>query len=295
MTGLRKLFTVALLFHPWLTASTDGREPRAEQERTNVDRLSLGDLASYRAALWGRATRDDARPSDAPVRVGFRDLWERPEAFQGRRVIVHGRVERNFRQGPVGDFPPLAEVWATSPAGDPFCLVFPPSGPIRRSDLRHDVDSPHVTDRGHEPITTSTGVPERGRAVRFTGTFLKMVRYTASDGERIAPLIVGDRPPTSEPAGTNSREPACSKIGEVLRAIGGTPLIPGAGGDRWAWSPARWALGLVLAAIAAGVLAWRHPGTIRRGIQPAIRNQQRGRGAPDAPPRFVEPADDSSE
>ena len=39
-------------------------------------------------------------------------------------------------------------------------------------------------------------MPEPGRMVRFTGTFLKMVRYAGGDGARLAPLIVGDQPPT---------------------------------------------------------------------------------------------------
>ena len=33
--------------------------------------------------------------------------------------------------------------------------------------------------------------------VRFTGTFLKMVRYAGGDGARLAPLIVGDRLPVA--------------------------------------------------------------------------------------------------
>ena len=57
--------------------------------------------------------------------VGFRELWDHPETYRGRRVQVEGRVVRRFRQGAFGTFPPLDEVWAVSPAGDPFCLVFP--------------------------------------------------------------------------------------------------------------------------------------------------------------------------
>ena len=47
-------------------------------------------------------------------------------------------------------------------------------------------------------------VPEAGRRVRFTGTFLKMVRYEGGDVPRLAPLVVGDRVPSvvvSESAG----------------------------------------------------------------------------------------------
>ena len=87
--------------------------------------LSLADLAKYRAALAGKATADDAKSSDTPARVSFKDLWNRPDALRGRRVILEGRVQRIFRQGPVGSFPALAEIWIASPAGDPFCLVVP--------------------------------------------------------------------------------------------------------------------------------------------------------------------------
>ena len=83
--------------------------------------------------------------------MSFKDLWNRPDAFRGRRVTVEGRVQRIFRQGPVGSFPALAEIWIASPAGDPFCLVVP----------------------------QAAGVPKLGQTVRFTGTFLKMVRYAA--------------------------------------------------------------------------------------------------------------------
>ena len=53
-------------------------------------------------------------------------------SFEGRRITIQGRVSRIFRQGPVGSFPPLAEVWITSPAGDPFCVVCPQPGSTDR-------------------------------------------------------------------------------------------------------------------------------------------------------------------
>src|SRR5262249_55378889 len=110
-------------------AASAGQDADADRERD--DRLGLTDLAAYRAALSGKATADDARPSDPPVPVGFRDLWERPEAYRGRRVTIRGRLERTFRQGAVGTFPPLVEAWIFSTSGDPFCVVFPrPETPV---------------------------------------------------------------------------------------------------------------------------------------------------------------------
>ena len=90
--------------------------------RTTESGLTLSDLAAYRAALEGKA-----EPTGPAVAVTFRELWDHPERYQGRRVRVEGRVARRFRQGAFGTFPPLVEAWAVSPAGDPFCLVFPAS------------------------------------------------------------------------------------------------------------------------------------------------------------------------
>jgi hypothetical protein len=146
--------------------------------------LGLDDLAAYRAALIDR-TGTNAKPGGAPVSVGFRELWSHPGAYQGRRVEVRGRVVRRFRQGAFGTFPPLAEVWAVSPAGDPFCLVYPES--------------------------RKTSAPEPTGTVRFAGTFLKQVRYQGGDGPRLAPLIVGPRPPTAlEPAPSEAPRPVPS-------------------------------------------------------------------------------------
>jgi len=87
---------------------------------------------------------------------------------------------RRFRQDAFGTFPPLAEAWAVSPSGDPFCLVFPDSA--------------------------SRASPALGSPVRFVGTFLKRVRYQAGDGPRLAPLIVGGGPPVA-----SARAPAASR------------------------------------------------------------------------------------
>lgn len=139
--------------------------PRASADDTA---LGIADLAAYRAAL---TDRPGSTPEGLPVAVGFRELWNHPEAYQGRRVQVQGGVVRRFRQGAFGTFPPLTEVWAISPAGDPYCLVYP------------------------EPPARST--PEPIGTVRFVGTFLKRLRYQGGDGPRLVPLVVGPRPPAA--------------------------------------------------------------------------------------------------
>jgi hypothetical protein len=126
--------------------------------------LSLADLPEYARALRGQPEHEGPA-----VSASFRDLWDQPDRYRGRRVKVEGRVARRFRQAAVGDFPPLEEVWITSPAGDPLCLVCPaPSG---------------------RPPTSS------GALVRFEGTFLRRIEYPGGDATRLAPLIVGDQPP----------------------------------------------------------------------------------------------------
>lgn len=129
----------------------------------NGPTIAIGDLPDYRAAL------ED--PSDDPGElVPFRNLWEHPDDYKGRRVRVEGTVARRFRQGSVGMFPPLTELWVVSPTKDTFCLVFP------TPDDSEDRTGP-------------------GAAIRFDGTFLKPIRYPAADEPRVAPLIVGAHPP----------------------------------------------------------------------------------------------------
>ncbi len=129
-------------------------------------RVGLADLAAYREALSGKATAKDV-PAAEPVRpVSFRDLWDQPDAWKGHRVQVRGKLVRVFRQDAVGGFPPLVEAWLRTPRGDLFCTVFP-----------------------------TASVPEPGQDVAFRGTFLRTIQYAGSDQPRLAPWIVGDRPP----------------------------------------------------------------------------------------------------
>ncbi len=245
------------------------------------DRIGLADLAAYRAALSGKPTADDARPSDPPRPVGFRDLWEHPEAHRGRRVTIRGRLERTFRQGAVGSFPPLVEAWVFSAAGDPFCVVYP------RPDESGAEAAPAA---GSDKAKAGPGRP-----VRFTGTFLKTVRYPAGDGERLAPLIVGDRPPEPQPAAEadGGLDAPPSGAGRVFRAIGGGDGRPGEG--RRSWTLETTALGMVLAAMAALLIVRQHIRGARLDDRAVTRRRQREPATADPPLHFIDsPADDVS-
>jgi hypothetical protein len=139
--------------------------------------LALADLPAYRAAL-------ESKESGPAVPATFRELWDHPERFAGQRVRVEGTLVRRFRQGPVGQFPALVEDWATSKAGDPFCLVYP------------------------ESASAAGSTAKLGDAIRFEGTFLRRVRYRGSDTARLAPLVVGSRGPTvTKPASASASRP----------------------------------------------------------------------------------------
>jgi hypothetical protein len=189
----------------------------------SANQLTLADLAAYHEALSGKPTAADARSADPPVPAGFRDLWDQPKAdsLKGRRVVIRGRIERTFRQGAVGRFPALVQSWAFSPSGDPFCLVYP-AGSGRDPDL--------------------------GAEARFTGTFLKIVEYPASDGPRLAPLIVGDRAPVRVNKPTASARPKGEESGDRARP----------------WRSTDWMVGLLAATAVVGILALRR---LRSGIR----------------------------
>lgn len=174
------------------------------------------DLEAYRQAL---------KPGGTPAPVSFRDLWDHPDRHQGRPVRVAGRLERHFRQPARGDLPPLTEAWLLDPAGNPFCLIYP----------------------------SDPSAPGPGSKARFDGTFLRMLRYRGADAERIAPLIVGPRPPRAGPIAPTSGHPAQPEAID-------------------------WAVGLALASLVILVLGVQH---LRR---PARRPATHG-----PPPRFVDP------
>ncbi len=150
--------------------------------------LSLADLSAYRAAI------DPVKPGAPDAKpAGFRDLWDRPAEFQGRRVAIRGRVERVFHQGAVGEFPALAEVWLIDPATDPMCLVFPESP-----------DQP---------------APKPGDRVQFEGMFLRRIRYRGGDVDRLAPLVVGPGPPSVESPAAPERPGSTPPFEEVIAAV----------------------------------------------------------------------------
>lgn len=231
--------------------------------------LSLTDLAKYRAALADKATADDGTSSDTPTRVSFKDLWNRSNALRGRRVIIEGRVQRIFRQGPVGSFPALAEIWIASPAGDPFCLVIPQESGTGISPVNdHDMEGHGRRQRN----------PKLGQTVRFTGTFLKLIRYTAGDGDRLAPLVVGDQPAVAVREAAKTDRASSFTVDRVV--------------GRWTESPASWLVGLTLALVAAGVFARTHLRMpIRRNVATRLGQRSDAIG-PDPLLEFIDPRDD---
>jgi len=194
--------------------------------------LGLGDLAAYQAALRG-----PSEGAEAPVAVGFRELWDHPERFQGRRVQVSGTVVRRFRQGAYGTFPPLDEVWVVSPSGNPLCLVAP---------------------------SEKAATAKLGDTVRFVGTYLKRIQYQGGDVPRLAPLVVGDRPP------------------------GVTKAAPGPSGrGSQGWSAMDWTVGLVAVGLVVLVLGRQH---LRRPVRSPLNVD-----VPGPAPEFVQPGFEDGE
>lgn len=193
----------------------------------NGPSVSIGDLPDYRAAL------EDL--SEAPGEsIPFRELWERSEVYKGRRIRVEGTVARRFRQASVGMFPPLTELWVVSASKDPFCLVFP---------------TPDDLDDGTAP----------GSAIRFDGLFLKPIRYPAADEPRVAPLVVGARPPVPHAVDPLAGQPSRLPMGAL-----------------------DWILGVVLAGLVALLL-------LRQARSRPVRDS---RPRPAPPPSFVDSIDD---
>ncbi len=233
---------VIVLVSMILTA--EGRASCSDDDPETSHQLSLTDLAGYARALSGKPTAEGARETDPPFRVKFKDLWNRPDRFRGRRVTVEGRVMRIFRQGPLGSFPALAEVWITSPAGDPFCVVCPQGGSNGQKEAGRG-DPASVQAEEDKSEKKDSGMPAQGRVVHFTGTFLKMVRYAGADTNRLAPLIVGEGRPMPIPA----ERIESNKDGALSRAMNdGSAAI----------KLTYWALGLAVAGLVAVSLARWH-------------------------------------
>jgi hypothetical protein len=138
--------------------------------------LTSADLPKYREAL---AAASPAEPPPRPVK--FAELWRDADRFVGRRVIVEGVVVRRFGQGPIGEFPALTEAWIDAGEKNLICLAFPTTAQSR----------------------LALG---QGEGIRFSGTFLKTLRYRA-DVDRLAPLIVGAGPPERIAGGAQAADP----------------------------------------------------------------------------------------
>jgi hypothetical protein len=283
----RLRFPAAVVLSVILASGLCGRAIADDSETKG--RLTLTDLAGYRAALSGKPTADQSRAGTPPIRVTFKDLWNHNESLRGRRVTVRGRVSRIFRQGPVGSFPSLAEVWIASPVGDPFCVVFPQPESHQNSDpeLRTALEAvvggmaaPATED--HRPAVHAPAIAGLGRPVRFTGTFLKMVRYEAGDGGRLAPLVVGDQPPASlsGEAETDSSSPVESTA--TVSPVGGSSQT-GVG-----IKIAYWTIGLVLGGLGAVILARRH---LLAPVPTGVGRNATSSFVSDSSLEFIEPSD----
>ena len=153
------------------------------------------------------------RPAEA---ISFRALWSDPEKYQGRRVVVRGRLARRFSQSAVGSFPALNEDWIFDDQQNPFCVV----------SYREHAGG-NVGDR-----------------VEFAGKFLRLARYKASDGDRLAPVLVDVRgptrlvaPPPAIPANTTRWDRIMARVpGPVrrrhARPSASPPPVPAAHSDR---------------------------------------------------------------
>lgn len=170
-------------------------QPSPPPATADASALDLADLEAYREAL-----AEPAGPAEAPT--PFRQLWDRADQLRGHRVTVEGRLVRRFQQGAVGQFPPLTEGWLSLPSGDLICLVY--------------------------PVPTDSDALRLGSTVRFTGRYVKRLRYAGGDVDRVAPLIVGGGRP------------------EILRAADGPPTGPFSPFGRLDWAFGGVAAGLVV-------------------------------------------------
>ena len=151
--------------------------------------LTLADVAVLHAAL-----QPDAAAS-MPKLVGFRDLWDHPGQFRGKRVHVVGEVRRLFHQDATGQLPALVEVWLTTGSGDPLCLLCPEARPAI------------------------------GSRVSFDGVYLKKIEYRAADVPRLAPLIVGPGAPEVITSSKVVVRPASRSVSLDWAVGGGAALV----------------------------------------------------------------------
>lgn len=153
------------------------------------------------ASFFGRADRDawletfltlqgeDGRQLAPPRDVGFTELFGQPEAFRGLPVRMRGTLRRLERlRSPRNDYG-IEDYWQgwLEPAGGPA--------------------SPVIVHCLELPAGLGTGL-EIDEPVVVAGAFLKNMAYRASDGVRVAPLILSrslSRPPSPPAAETGKR------------------------------------------------------------------------------------------
>ena len=151
--------------------------------------LGLADLPEYRAAL------EPGSGSEGPAAaVGFRDLWDHPERYRGRRVQVEGRIVRRFRQEAVGTFPAADGVWVVAAVGRSVLPGLPRPGARRTSPrrgpgpVRRDVpEASALPGGGYRPA----GPPDRGRPAAGGVGAGPAARAAARAG--FSPAGLGDR------------------------------------------------------------------------------------------------------
>ncbi len=210
-------FWLATLVVGWAVASSnlDSQARAAQDQQTQAPRLGLDELAAYRQALQGKPAATLANDLELPVAATALMLEQNAPRYQGRRVVVEGRVARAFHQPALGDFPALVELWLTDPKGHLCCVVCPDS----------------------QTASTASPAAPVGETVRFTGTFLRKVGYPSERGERHAPLIVGPGPTERlEPAADWSDRRAQSPPPSAWTPLGWLIALPAAGVIvLWGW------------------------------------------------------------
>lgn len=207
----------------------------AENERSASPRS----LAQVRDATFFRQADHDAwlesmltlrgyegRPLQPPRDVGFTELFGQPASFRGRPVRMRGTLHRLERMSaPPNDYG-IDAYWQgwLEPAGGPASPV-----------IVHLLELPEGLATGleiHEPVVVS-------------GCFLKNLAYKASDGVRVAPLLLARAP---------ARPPAAARV---------------SGGGLWDLSLGVIAVATMLAIVTTIAVAFFLVGRARRAQAPA--------------------------
>jgi hypothetical protein len=93
----RLRFPAAVVLSVILASGLCGRAIADDSETKG--RLTLTDLAGYRAALSGKPTADQSRAGTPPIRVTFKDLWNHNESRPSRNGSRPGFADLLPRAG----------------------------------------------------------------------------------------------------------------------------------------------------------------------------------------------------